>query len=134
MRRAAPAVSSGFPLARKGKRLGFREAKQNPPFPRPTAAKRAGLTVIPGRSLRRVVVLLENAGFQKLVDQLLHAVERGEESLGRHNDAERGGGSRRLPVGARLERDEVKTNHIAGEMNLADAVDEIFFFHLKVFP
>ena len=82
-----------------------------------------------GQTSLGVFVLAKNAGGDEFVDELLHAVERREESLRRHDDAERRFRSRRLPVGARLKRDKVKPNHVAREMNLTNAVDVIFFFH-----
>ena len=82
--------------------------------------------------LFRVFVLAEDAGVDELVDQLLHAVESGEEALGRHDDAEAGFRSRRLAVASGLKGDAVKTNHVAGKVDLPNAVDEVFSFHLSI--
>ena len=74
-------------------------------------------------------VLLENAGVDEFVDELLHAVEHGEEALGRHDDSLGRFRFRRVAVGSGLECDKVKTNHVAGKVNLADAVGIDFFLH-----
>ena len=76
-----------------------------------------------------VFVLAKDAGGDELVDQLLHAVESGEEALGGHNDSEGRFGSGSLSFGAGLKGDHVETNHVASEVNLTDSVNVKFFFH-----
>ncbi|MBO5763358.1 MAG: hypothetical protein J6R85_05755, partial [Lentisphaeria bacterium] len=72
-------------------------------------------------------VLLEHAGFDELVDELLHGVEGSQEALGRHDDAFRDFGGGGGTVFAGLQGDKVETNHVTGEMDLTDTVSKDFF-------
>ena len=78
-------------------------------------------------SLLGILVLLQHAGLDELVDELLHGIEGREEALRRHDDAIFGFGGGSLTVFLRLKRDEVEADHAACEMDLADAVRENFF-------
>ena len=75
-----------------------------------------------------VFILLQHASGDEFVNELLHGVEGSEEALWRHDEAGMGfwdGGFASL---LRLEAYEIEANHIASEMNLAEAVREDFFF------
>ena len=80
------------------------------------------------RKLLGRFVLLEHAGFDELVDQLLHRVERGEEALRRHDDAHIALGNGGLAVFFGLKGHEILTHHAAREVDLTDAVRENFSF------
>ena len=75
-----------------------------------------------------VFVLLENASFDHLVDELLHGVHGAEEALRRHDHADVRDRGRGFAFASGLKGDEVKTDHVAGEVDLTDAVCEDFFF------
>lgn len=74
-------------------------------------------------------VLLENAGFDELVNELLHAVEHGKEALGRHDNAFGRFRLRRGAIGGGLKSDKVEANHVAREVDLTNAISVDFFFH-----
>ena len=67
------------------------------------------------------LVLLENSGFQQLVDQLLHRIECTQKSLRRHDDALFDHRNRGFAFHFRLKRHEIKSDHSAGKVNPADA-------------
>ena len=75
-----------------------------------------------------VLILLENACFDQLVDELLHRVEGCQKSLWRKNEAcaclRRGC----LAFLCGLQCHEVQADHAAREVNLANAVSKDFFF------
>ena len=75
-------------------------------------------------------VLRENASFDEFVDELLHAVEHGEERERRHDDSFGRFRLRSFAVASGLEGYEVKADHVASEVDLADAVGIDFFLHL----
>ena len=74
-----------------------------------------------------VVVLLQDAGIEQFVDELLHGVERTEEALRGHDDADIAFGGRRGAVLAGLQGDIVKADHASREMDLTDSVSEDLF-------
>ena len=82
---------------------------------------------------RSRLVLLEHARLDQTVDQLLHRVERREETLRGHDDADVALRNGRLAVLFRLERHEIETHHVAREVDLTDAVGENFFFGIHFF-
>ena len=75
-----------------------------------------------------VVILLQHPSLDKLVDELLHGVEGGEEALRRHDKAGMGFWNGRLAFFGRLKRHEVKADHSTRKMDLPDAVGENFVF------
>ena len=74
-----------------------------------------------------LLIFLEHLGFDQFVDELLHGVERGEEALRRHDDADVALRRRFLAIFIRLKRHEIEADHTAREMDLPDAVCEDFF-------
>ena len=94
----------------------------------------AGVVVKSGRSLFRFFVLLQNAGIEQFVDELLHGVEGSQESLRRHDDPDIGLGNGCFPFFLGLEGDEVVADHAAREVDLTDAVSENFFLFHFVIP
>ena len=78
-------------------------------------------------------VLLENTGFEQFVDELLHAVVGGKETLRRHDDTAVGLRNRSFAILFGLKSNKVIADHAAGEVDLTDAVCVDFFFVVHFF-
>ena len=71
-------------------------------------------------------IFLQHTGLKKLVDQLLHGVECGKESLRRHDDTDIGLRFGRFPFLFRLQSYKIVANHPRCEMNLPDSICKDF--------
>ena len=84
--------------------------------------------VVHQKTIELLFVFAQDTGFDQFVNELLHGVESAQKTLGRHDDTDIALGNRGLTIFCGLQSDEVKANHVSGEVDLTDTVCEDFFF------